>query len=746
MLHLNDERRARVQRERNLNTPGWQRLIAVCEQYLVTPEPYGVGHMQGFALAGHIAGDSRYKQKAIALALLHCSRGYDAVGYGRTGYGHWGGVREIVPAVACVYDWLHADLAVQQLTTMEYWLVNWARLCWPETQPLGMRDDWGRNDPGDNFYAGFTYAAFAAGLALIAHGGAPAGQGQALLDIADRRWHDELMPHKARFEPDGFPLEGSSYGVQAWTNLLLTLDAVRTVDGSDIWPDAPRLINQYLLHATTPDMRRLTLWGDNAIFQGGKGVNLMPLNDYATYPARIAMNHVPQEGSPTSFAWWLLNINPRPPGGWDIGSVTDFVSGRMGMSDALPPHLQLPPGVWEHPGYVADPPSAFRDAGAFVPPSPFHWLAWVPVLFARPELREDGGGHKLPLVSPGNGFAIACQSGSGAFPNESDRTATQLSFICGPSLQAHQDKAQGAVQIYKDGEMLIGAAKLWNSYWTDWRAAENHSTLLLTPNQQPEPVWNDPDAPAGWKAAAASVKITRSVSGERYLYLEGELAGAYAHRGPWHDDPEKRWVNPLNRWTRRILWHRARDLFLFIDEIEQEPWAQQPVIAWQVRDQPGITPMTWNLAVGGYRIYGAAFNSAGPVRSVAVGSSYRVEVPTGSAPVVQAFQITGSTQMPLSNHLYEQNGALGVTFGLGADAVTLAVQMGDSPPPVEKRIYFAQLRDFTDPVRHETEDALVRVVRESVRTMRSSDTLRVKSYLEDVAPQPQGEFVLIGRS
>lgn len=737
MIHLSEGRLASVKRERDLNTPAWQRLYRVCYQYQNVPEPYGEGHMIGFALAGLVDHRPDWKSKAVALALSRCEMGYEAISYQRTGYGHYGGVREVVPAVACVYDWLYSWMTDTQRSKIEEWLIRWGSLCWPETQPADMRADYGRNDPGDNFYAGFMYASMAAGLVLTTRAAERPLEVRSMLNAARSRWFSELFTHKAKHEPDGFPLEGSSYGVQAWTNLLLAKDAWESVKGETLWHAAPTLLNQYLLHMTTPDMRRLTLWGDNAILPGGKGVNLMPLNDYVTFPARIAMNHVSVTGSPTSFAWWLNSINPMPPGGWELEA---FVDGTAS-------HLMPPASILDHSGYRPDPPEAF--AGAFAPPSPFHWLAWVPVLFARPEFQDDGGGRRAPLVSPANGFAIACQSNPKTLsPDFPDTNATQLSFICGPSIQAHQDKAQGAIQIYKDGEMLIGSARLWNSHWEDWRSAQNHSTLLLPPNHQVEPIWNDPDAPAGWKAAAASVKITRSVSAERYLYLEGELAGAYANRGPWHDDPEKRWVNPLKRWTRRILWHRAHDLFLFIDEVETQPWAQQPVIAWQVRDQPRVIGVNWSATIAPYRVVAQTYGDIARTYVQPVGNSYRVMAEssqTGLTRIIHALEITTGS-LARSTNLYNRDGALGVTFGSDKDAVTLAVQMGDAPPPVSRRVYTLSdhgptSRGFESPDWSVFANDLKG--RLDANTEGSRQIWDVSARVEGGTQKPEGEFILI---
>jgi hypothetical protein len=763
MLHLDPDRLARARRSRDLATPEWVRLTQLCESYMGITEPWGVGHLVNYALAGLITGSSRFKNRAIDLAMLHCSRGYDAISHTRTGYGSHGGVREIVPAVACGYDWLYADLTSSQRATLGTWLVNWGNLCWPETQPAHMRQNYGRDHPGDNFYAGFTYAAFAAGLVLTAHGAAEfAESGRDLLGISYRRWEAELLPHKQRYEPDGLPKEGSSYGVQAWMNLLLAMDAIRSFSGSHLWPDAPRLVNQYLLHMTTPDMQRLLLVGDNARITAGKSVTLMPLDDYAKALAWIAQNHVPETGSPTSFAWWLANINPMPPGGWDLWTGVRWrdpddesqeldADGIPRVNESLlPPFLQLPQGVREHPNYISDPPSAF--VGAFDPPSPFQWLAWMPLLFARPELQENGRGERKPMISPGNGFAIAVGSPGGSLPpNRIERSATMLHFQAGQHLEAHEDKAPGSLLIYKDGELIIGSARHWGYQEGLGRDTIYLSTLMLSPRHVSEPAWKA-DAPEPLKRAHESIRMTRGEEVNGVLYLEADLAGAYAFVGPWNADPEQ-WVRkPLKRWKRRVIWHRAKDLFVVIDEVESAPWAGQPVIAWQVREKPSLLPDSWLVAVNGYRVKGNLFGSVGgggSITATAIGNSWRVDTmplmsPWGGILSIQGLQIRSAAQPLLPAVAYDQGGALGVTFGEGQVAVTLAMQMDDSPPPERERVYITQ-REGEGQRRFETKAGLLTQVSGEVDGMGRDNQLNVTSYLEDAMPQLSGEVIIIGR-
>jgi hypothetical protein len=681
-----------------------------------------------YALAGLVTGNAAYKNKAIALAMLHCSRGYDAISHTRTGYGSHGGVREIVPAVAVCYDWLHADLSAAQRDKMAEWLVNWGNLCWPETQPADMRSLYGRDHPGDNFYWGFMVASMLAGLALTARPGSGSIVGRPLLEIARRRFATEALPHKQRYEPQGFPKEGSSYGVQSWMNCLLTLDAVKSMTGEDLWPGAALLVNQYLLHMTTPDMQRLLLVGDNARITASKGQTLMPLDDYVKALALIAQNHVPATESPTSFAWWLQSIKPMPPGGWTLEA----------FADSPPAYLSLPAGIMEHPDYLSDPPEAF--AGAFAPPSPFPWLAYLPVLYARPELRETCLTmlHSGTLASPANGFAVSRQE---SLTLNEARTDTMLHFQAGQHLESHEDKAPGSILIYKDGELLIGSARHWSGWGAigDGRGAEHHSTLLLPPHHVSEPAWKA-DVPEPLKRAHESIRLTRSVSADSYLYLEGSLAGAYAFKGDWHADPEQ-WVkHPLKKWRRMILWHRVHDLFLFIDEIEKEPWAAQPVIAWQVREEPSIIN-GWGIAVGDWAVHGDIFSQGHVTTADRVGNSWRVLTRFGDngGLIMNALQVIPRAGVVRTPHYYEKNGALGVIFGSGAEAVTLAVQTGDAPPPVSKRLY--RLENGSEFANWDLFAAGLKPYLER----KDPDSTTVSSRLENAQPRPEGEMVLIPR-
>lgn len=263
-------------------------------------------HAQNHALRYLLSGKEDSGRIAIKLALTDVRKGMAAINVQGS---HGLEVRDVLPRVALVLNWCSPLFTEQERRDTVRQLEEWVRWIWPETNP-GRAADFAVDDPGDNFYHGYMLGTWLTGLALQGW----SDRAHAIVTLMENRWERQALPFLKRFHAGGYPLEGTTYGVETLNRIWQYRDASAMDLGGmafgDMWPDSTL---PFLLHFTAPDRTHHAPFGDAG------GDHRDKLTRYAVAAALIASNHLPNEQAGELLHWVnqvTQRIDPWPWLAW----------------------------------------------------------------------------------------------------------------------------------------------------------------------------------------------------------------------------------------------------------------------------------------------------------------------------------------------------------------------------------------------------------------------------------------------
>lgn len=264
-IWLTPSRLADLKNEATAGDPRWNTLKSYVDSHFNNSYPPGI---ESFALIYQITGDSKYADRAIALA----SGSLNASDITRdSGYP----TRTTLSAVAICYDWCNDRIVSLGLKN---WFVSGltaqADFVWPETNPTTpLYGISGAGVPGSNYWWGHMHT-WMTGLAL--YGDTPKAVGY--VNNCINRWNTVALPFftstdLTKSATGGYLAEGTNYGPHSVSFIFDILAAHYTATGDNLATSGgltwckDTIVNQ--IHITAPSRSSVYTGGDQTLSAGG---------------------------------------------------------------------------------------------------------------------------------------------------------------------------------------------------------------------------------------------------------------------------------------------------------------------------------------------------------------------------------------------------------------------------------------------------------------------------------------------
>jgi hypothetical protein len=261
--------RTRLEGDITANTPQWQHLKSVTDQWVAGSDLWGFEAWNA-AMVGSLTGQSKYCTKAIAVVDAQVTTAEAAIAAGQqpiVANDSYLDIGSLVGDVALVYDWCNSQVTSSQKTR---WLkyadqavynvwhnttAKWGTKSFPWT-------GWATNDPSDNYYYSFLRATMLLGLATLGED----SQAQGWIDqFRTTKLQDEAWPTFTSDLVGGASREGTGYGV-AMRRLWELYDWWKMTTGETISTKTKHTRSSMLafVHQVLPTLDRVVPTGDQS--------------------------------------------------------------------------------------------------------------------------------------------------------------------------------------------------------------------------------------------------------------------------------------------------------------------------------------------------------------------------------------------------------------------------------------------------------------------------------------------------